>query len=244
MKIGGSTVLVTGGATGIGFALAQRLARAGSQVVVCGRREEALRAAKQKVPELETLVVDVGREADRAALAAQVVERFPRLNVLVNNAGIQRRARFADDAAPWSERREEIAINFEAPVHLTALLLPHLRKQPDAAVVNVSSGLAFVPAVFAPVYCATKAALHSFSVSLRHELERASVEVIEIVPPAVDTDLGGRGLHNFGVPLGEFTDAVMAALERGEREIGFGFSDQARNASRTELDAMAERMAK
>ena len=243
MKLDSSTVLVTGGATGIGFAFAERFAKAGSTVIVCGRREDALREAKTKVPSLHTIRCDVGDEADRVALAKRALAEFPALNVLVNNAGIQRRARFADDAAPWAEREREIAINFAAPAHLTALLVPHLVKQPNAAVVNVTSGLAFVPAVFAPVYCATKAAMHSLTVSLRHDLAKKSVEVVEIIPPAVDTDLGGKGLHTQGVPLAEFADAVWKALERGETEIGYGFSEKTRTATRAELDAIAARMA-
>ncbi len=243
MKIGSRTILVTGGAGGIGFALAERFVRAGSRVVVCGRREDALREAARRLPGLEFLVSDVGRESERVSLASRVVERFPALDVLVHNAGIQRRARFSRDDAPWSERREEIAINLEAPIHLTALLLPHLRKQAEATIVNVTSGLAFVPAVFAPVYCATKAAMHSFTVSLRHELSASNpIEVIEIVPPAVDTDLGGKGLHTEGAPLAEFADAMMAGLGRGETEIGYGFSEKTRKAGREELDAISARM--
>jgi uncharacterized oxidoreductase len=243
VKLGSSTVLVTGGATGIGFALAERFAQAGSTVVVCGRRAEALREAKEKIPGLHTIVCDVGREADRVALVDRVKKELPKLNVLVNNAGIQRRARFADDAAPWPEREKEIAINFAAPAHLTALLVPHLATQPDAAVVNVTSGLAFAPGVFAPVYCATKAALHSLTVTLRHDLQRKSIEVVEIIPPAVDTDLGGKNLHTQGVKLPELMTAVWSALERGETEIAYGFAEKARTATRAELDAISLRMA-
>jgi uncharacterized oxidoreductase len=132
MKTGSRTILITGGATGIGFALAERFVKAGSRVIVCGRREDALLESARRVPGLEVLVTDLAREEERASLAARVIECFPGLDVLVNNAGIQRRARFSADDAPWSERRQEIAINFEAPVHLTALLLPHLRKQAHA----------------------------------------------------------------------------------------------------------------
>jgi uncharacterized oxidoreductase len=243
MKTGSRTILVTGGATGIGFALAERFVNAGSRVVICGRREDALREAARRVPGLEVLVADLAREDERVSLARRAVEQFPTLDVLVNNAGIQRRARFSSDDAPWSERQQEIAINFEAPVHLTALLLPHLRSQPRATVVNVTSGLAFVPAVFAPVYSATKAAMHSLTVSLRHELASTpSMDVVEIVPPAVDTDLGGLGHHAEGVPVAEFADAVMAGIERGEIEIGYGFSEKARKAGREELDAISARM--
>lgn len=243
MNLASSTILITGGATGIGFALASRFVDAGSTVIVCGRREDALAEAKAKVPALHTIACDVSRAADREALAKRVTTEFPALNALVNNAGIQRRAPFADDAAAWAEREQEIAINLAAPAHLTALLVPHLANKPNAALLNVTSGLAFVPAVFAPMYCATKAAMHSLTVSLRYDLKKRGIEVIEIIPPAVNTDLGGKGLHDDGTPLDEFADAVFAGLARGESEIAHGFSEKTRNASRAELDAISARMA-
>jgi len=238
-----STVLMTGGATGIGFALAERLVQRGSEVIICGRREQALRDAKRKVPSLHYLVADLAREGDRVSLAERVVKEFPKLNVLVNNAGIQRRVRFSEDLAPWAIRQEEIIINFAAPLHLTSLLLPHLTKQRSPTVVNVTSGLAFAPAVFAPVYCATKAAMHSLTVSMRHDLSARSIEVVEIIPPAVATDLGGEGVHAQATPVSEFADAVMKAIDDGQHEIGYGFSDKTRRASREELDALSARMA-
>ena len=158
MELRGRTVLVTGGASGIGLALAARLLVAGSRVIVCGRRESALRAAAAAHPGLVTRACDLAREEERVALAEWVVREHPALDVLVNNAGIQRRFRL-DEPEPWRETREELAINLDAPVHLTLVLLPHLRTRPCAAVVNVTSGLAFVPLAIAPVYCATKAAL-------------------------------------------------------------------------------------
>jgi uncharacterized oxidoreductase len=240
MNLSSSTILITGGASGIGLALAVRFAKLGSKVIVCGRRDDVLAEARKLG--LETIQADVGKESERVALAKQALERFPALNVLVNNAGVQRRWGFAEEV-PWAEREEEIAINFAAPLHLTTLLVPHLAKQKDAAIVNVTSGLAFVPGVFAPVYCATKAALHSLSVTMRHEVKRKSIEVIEIVPPMVNTDLGGKGLHDEGVPLNEFADAMLEGLKRGETEIGYGFSEKARNSSRAELDAISARMA-
>jgi len=238
-----STVLITGGATGIGFALAERLVRCGSDVVICGRREDALRDAQRKIPSLHWLVADLAREDGRVTLADRVIKEFPKLNVVIHNAGIQRRVRFSEDAAAWADRQEEIIVNFAAPLHLTSLLLPHLEKQPNAAVLNVTSGLAFAPGVFAPVYCATKAAMHSFTVSLRHELSRRSIEVVEIIPPAVQTDLGGKGMHAQATPVSEFVDAVMKGIEQEKSEIAYGFSERARTASREELDALSARMA-
>lgn len=238
-----STLLITGGATGIGFALAERFVQRGSEVVICGRREQALRDAQRKVPSLHVRVADLSRDGDRQMLADRIVKEFPTLNVLVNNAGIQRRMSFSEDVAPWSERPEEIIINLVAPLHLTSLLLPHIARQRNPTLVNVTSGLAFVPAAFAPVYCATKAAMHSLTVSMRHDLSRQSIEVVEIIPPAVDTDLGGKGMHTKATPVWEFADAVMKAIDAGQLEIGYGFSEKSRRASREELDALSARMA-
>ncbi|HEX8274020.1 MAG TPA: SDR family NAD(P)-dependent oxidoreductase [Longimicrobiaceae bacterium] len=241
MELSQRTVLVTGGASGIGLAIAERFLRAGSEVVVCGRREDRLREARDRHPALRTRVADVASETDRAELFDWATREFPALDVLVNNAGIQRRFRLAEPE-PWSETRQEIAINLEAPVHLTQLFLPQLLRQPRAAIVNVTSGLAFVPMAIAPVYCATKAALHSFTLSLRHQLAGTPVEVIEVIPPAVNTDLGGPGLHTFGAPLDEFADSVMERMGRGDLEIPYGTSERSSRASRAELDEIFARM--
>lgn len=122
------------------------------------------------------------------------------------------------------------------------LLIPHLSQQSHPAIVNITSGLAFVPLVSAPVYSATKAALHSFTLSLRHQLAVTPIEVIEIIPPALNTDLGGPGLHSFAPPVEEFMDAAMTQLAAGSREVSYGFSAQSSRASREELDGMLERL--
>ncbi|KAA9345582.1 SDR family oxidoreductase [Adhaeribacter soli] len=242
MEIGGNTVLITGGATGIGLALAVRFLKAGSQVIICGRRKAKLEEAKLNHPELHIRVCDVGLEEERNALFLWTVAEFPQVNVLINNAGIQRRVEATKDQDSWEERRKEIAINLEAPIHLSSLFVPHFITQPKAAIINVSSGLAFTPGTFATIYSATKAALHSFTMSLRYELEGTPVKVLEIVPPAVNTDLGGAGIHTMGVPLDEFADAIMQRLAGGEVEIGYGRSEKARNASRQESDEMIRQM--
>jgi uncharacterized oxidoreductase len=232
---------VTGGASGIGLALATRFLAAGSTVIVCGRREARLGEVRERGPGIITRVADLTRAEERTALRDWAVAAYPGLNVLVNNAGIQRRLTLAQEES-WDATREEFAINIEAPVHLCRLFLTHLQHQPRAGIVNVTSGLGFAPLAAAPIYSATKAALHSFTLSLRHQLHDTSVEVIEIVPPAVNTDLGGAGLHTFGVDVNEFADAVMARTAAGESEVGFEYSDQARRASRDELDAIFARM--
>ena len=241
MQLSKNTVLVTGGASGIGLALAERFLAAGSEVIVCGRSEDRLRAAQAKHPGLRALAADVETEAGRLALLDAATRLFPRLNVLVNNAGIQRRLDLTAPE-PWAETRSEIAINFEAPVHLARLFIPHLAKQERPGIVNVTSGLAWVPKADVPVYCATKAAMHSFTVSLRRQLAATPIAVIEVAPPAVDTDLGGPGLHTFGVPVAEFADAAIAGLARGDLEVTHGFSAQASRASRAEIDAIFQKM--
>ena len=241
MDLSSSTILVTGGGSGIGLALCARFLAAGSRVVACGRREEKLREARALHPRLETRVADVATAAGRVALADWAARELPDLNVLVNNAGIQRRMEVAAEK-DWDAVHGEIAANLEAPVHLSMLFLPRLRDRDRSAIVNVTSGLAFAPLAGVPVYCATKAALHSFTMTLRRQLAESSVEVIEIVPPAVDTDLGGPGLHKFGVALDEFADAAFEGLRKGDVEIAYGFALGASRASRAELDQTFERM--
>ncbi len=241
MELSSNVILITGGASGIGLALAQRFLQAGSQVIVCGRREEKLREAQVRHPGLAIRSCNVAEARERAALVQWVVAQFPRLNVLVNNAGIQRRVQLPAEET-WNQTHEEVAINFEAPIHLCRLLIPHLLRQARPVIMNVTSGLAFVPLAGVPVYCATKAGLRSFTLSLRHQLAGTPIQVIDIIPPAVNTDLGGPGLHTFGVGVDDFAEAVMAGLRAGDLEIPYGFAAQVSRASREELDTLFTRM--
>lgn len=232
MEMDGRTVLVTGGGTGIGLALAERFRAKGCRVAICGRRPEVL----ERHGHFESLVCDLAIPEERERLAGVVAERFPDLSILVNNAGIQRALDLTGPLSEWGEWCSEIAINLEAPIHLTGLLLPLLRARDKAAIVNVTSGLSFAPLANVPIYSATKAALHSFTLSLRHQLRGTAVAVLEVVPPAVDTDLQAPGLHTFGVNVDEFADSVFADLQAGAIEVGFGTSNIARNGSRVDLD--------
>jgi len=173
------SILITGGASGIGFGLAKRLAARGNTVAICGRRLEQLKQAQQECPSLIIIQGDVSTETNRKALAEKIKSDFPEINVLINNAGIQNRLVPLTDPshgdALWSKHKEEIGINFEAPMHLAFLLLPLLSAKPRSQIINVTSGLSFVPIAMMATYCATKAALHSFTLSLRHQLASTSV---------------------------------------------------------------------
>jgi uncharacterized oxidoreductase len=244
MKLSGNTILITGGAAGIGFAFAERFIKAGNKVIVCGRREAKLQEARGKFPELITRVCDVTKESDRIALFDWVTSEHPDVNVLVNNAGIQQRYHVlkTDAKEDWSYYSQEIAANIEAPFHFGMLFAPYFANKDYGAILNVSSGLAFTPMAIAPIYSATKAAVHSFTMSLRQQLEDTAIEVIEVAPPAVNTDLGGEGLHTFGTPVNEFADAIFNGLETGKTEIGYARAEQAMRMSRDEIDETVKRM--
>jgi uncharacterized oxidoreductase len=215
-------VLITGGSAGIGLGLAERFLKHGARVMVTGRDPVKLASAAAAFPGLETFVNDIGEAEERETLARHMMEVMPGLTMLVNNAGIQRRVALAEDQAPWAERQTEIDILLSAPVHLNHLLIPLLlRPGKNSTIVNVTSGGAFIPQVFAPVYSACKAAVHHYTLTLRHALAATSCKVVELVPPAVQTGLAGPGL-NHGVPLAEFCEAVFVELVTGEQQaIGF-----------------------
>ncbi|RIX59726.1 SDR family NAD(P)-dependent oxidoreductase [Paenibacillus nanensis] len=244
MRLSGNTILITGGSSGIGLAFAERFLKAGNQVIVTGRRDQALQLAKEKLPALITRKSNVESEPERASLFDWVTVHYPEVNVLVNNAGIQQRFHIlkADAKNDWDYYRKEIAVNLEAPFHLSMLFAPFFAAKEEAAILNVTSGLAFTPLAIAPIYSATKAALHSFSISLRHQLADTSVEVIEIAPPAVNTNLGGVGLHSNGEPLDNFADGIFKELEEGKEEIGYGTSVNRLRMSRDEMDEHVTKM--
>jgi uncharacterized oxidoreductase len=220
-------VFITGGTNGIGLALAQRFAAASNtQVIVCGRNQDALKKIEMDSGgKIKGWKCDVSNRLEREALAIRIHREFPKCNVLVNNAGIQNRTPDWKVPLDWNALSQEIQINVEAPMHLSNLLIPQLLStKSEAAIFNISSGLAFAPLSFMPVYCATKAAIHSFCLTLRHQLSNTNIRVFEVAPPAVQTDLGGKGLHTTGVPLKEWTDHAQSCIEKGVEEFGYGFS--------------------
>ena len=214
MKMHGNTILITGGGSGIGRALAEAFQRKGNTVIIAGRRESALREVAAANPGMHYLALDVADPNSVRSFAQEAISRFPDLNVLINNAGIMKPEDIASAPAYLGTAEETVAINLLGPIRLTAALLPHLRKQQHSAILTVSSGLAFVPMAMTPTYSATKAAIHSYSMSLRHQLKNTT-EVIEIVPPYVQTELMGK--HQVSdpnaMPLAAFIEEVMHILE-------------------------------
>jgi uncharacterized oxidoreductase len=216
MNMTGNTILMTGGSSGIGQALAAAFHDSGNQVIITGRRQQALEETAAAHPGMAFQVLDIMDAGAIRTFAADMVRDYPALNVLINNAGIMKAEDMLADPVDLTEAEAMIATNLLGPIRLTAALLPHLRAQAAAAVINVSSGLAFVPLAVTPTYSATKAALHSWSQSLRHQLRNTGVQVIELAPPAVATDLmpGSRANPNAMV-LADYIAESMALL-RGD----------------------------
>jgi uncharacterized oxidoreductase len=239
MQIRENTVLITGGSTGIGFALAESFVKLGNRVIICGRRADKLEDAKRRIPALIVKQCDVSKDEDRKTLYAWIEENFKGLNVLVNNAGIQRRVDFTKGADDLLNNEDEIDINLKAQVYLTALFVPMFSKHKEAAIVNVSSGLGFVPLTIFPIYSATKAAIHSFTMSLRQQLRGTSIKVFEVIPPTVyDTELKGKPIEKaeWTVSSSEVAEAVVQGMEEDEYEIAIGPSKKWISSSKSELD--------
>jgi len=223
MDLTNAEVLITGGSDGIGKGLAARLMAAGCKVMITGRNAAKLEATAIELPGLLTYRSDIGNAQNREELAEHVNQVLPGLNILVNNAGIQRRIALAADTAGWDERQQEIDILLSGPIHLNLLLTPLiLNNGKDALIVNVTSGGAYIPQAFAPVYSTCKAALHHYTITLRHALSATRCRVAELIPPAVQTSLAGPGL-NHSASLDEFCNHVFTSLFISDEEnVGFG----------------------
>jgi uncharacterized oxidoreductase len=214
MKMTGNTILITGGGSGIGRGLGEAFHNLGNTVVIAGRRESVLRETAAANKGMEFLTLDTSDKASLAKVAAELRQRFPKLNVLINNAGIMKPENLLDASADSSTAEEIVATNLLAPMWVTRALLPLLQEQEASVVMTVTSGLAFVPAAMSPTYCATKAAIHSWTQSLRFQLRKTKVEVLELVPPYVQTELQGerQAKDPRAMPLAEFIAEVMAIL--------------------------------
>jgi uncharacterized oxidoreductase len=238
MKLFGNKILITGGATGIGLGLTERFLKENNTVIICGRRRKVLKEVEDRFPGVITKTCDLSMETDRLELYDWVSRHHKDLNVLVNNAGIQNWMNISDEEF-YNKANEEIAINVMAPVHLAAMFT-HLNSLDT--IINVTSGLAFVPISKVSIYCATKAFLRSFTLSLRHHLKSTKIEVIEMIPPALNTDLGGKGIHDTYPPVSEFVESVFRQMKEGKTELTFGTSADRANANNEAIAEYFKRM--
>ncbi|WP_445678900.1 SDR family oxidoreductase [Radicibacter daui] len=220
MQMTGNTILITGGGSGIGKGLAEALHARGNQVIIAGRHQAVLEAVTAANPGMAALELDIADPASITRFASSVTEAYPDLNIVIQNAGIMRLEKAEDAAASLAVAEESITTNLLGPIRLTAALLPHLCTRPAATLMTVSSGLAFVPLAGTPSYGATKAAIHSWTMSMRHQLRNTPVEVIELVPPYVQTRLLTPGQENdpAAMPLADFIAETMGILESGPVE--------------------------
>lgn len=221
MKTTDNTILITGGASGIGRGLAEAFYKLGNQVIICGRRQSVLDEVTAANPGMASLPLDITDSASINDCIAQAISRFPTLNALINNAGVMQLEDIKASPASLADAEATVMTNLLGTIRMSAAILPHLLRQSRSALFTVTSGLAYVPLTAAPTYCATKAAVHSYTVSLRQQLQGTSVEVIELAPPYVQTELLGKhqATDPKAMPLADYISETMALLEQGETEV-------------------------
>jgi uncharacterized oxidoreductase len=238
MNIANNKILITGGASGIGLGLTEGFIKENNKVIICGRRADALQEVANKYPSVITRVCDLSIAEERVSLFNWIAEEHSDLNVLVNNAGIQNWMSVSDDDF-FEKAKVEITTNIEAPIHLTSLFI---KLKSLETIINVTSGLSFVPLTKVPIYSATKAFFHSFTLSLRQLMKAKNIDVIELIPPALNTDLGGKGLHDYAPSVGDFINSIFEQLKEGKNELTFGFSENMVKAGPEDLKKAFERM--
>jgi uncharacterized oxidoreductase len=236
MKLEGRTILITGGSSGIGLELARQLLKRGNTVIITGRSQDSLEAAKRALPAVHAIRSDASDADGIRALQRDVTARFPNLDTLINNAGIMRNLRLGEDRS-LEDLTREIDIDLSGPIRMVQQFLPHLRRQADALIVNVSSGLAFVPFPISPVYSAAKAAIHAYTRCLRVQLEGSTVKVIELAPPGTETPLfrgefADEMKGQKGMSVEKLVRQAIAGIQLGKPEIRPGLSNVLKFASR------------
>lgn len=221
MKMTGNTILITGGATGIGRGLAEAFHKLGNQVIICGRRQRVLDEVTAANPGMSSLTLDITDNGSIKECVEQAVGRHTALNVLINNAGVMMLEDIKASPASVADAEAMVETNLLGTIRMSAAILPHLLRQSRSALFTVTSGLAYVPLTMSPTYCSTKAAVHSWTVSLREQLKGTSVEVIELAPPYVQTELLGahQASDPKAMPLADYISETMALLQQGETEV-------------------------
>ena len=248
MKLTGRTILITGGSSGIGLEAARQLIARDNLVIVTGRDRTRLDQAASQLPGVHTIQADAAETESISALHAEVTQRFPALDVLVNNAGIMRKISLLAER-PLQDLTREIGINLKAPMHMVQRFLPDLLQRPEALIVNVTSGLAFIPFKIAPVYSATKAGLHADTNCLRAQLAGTSVEVVKVAPPGTETPLfrgefAAEMADQKGMPVARLVGRMIQGIEAGRSDIRPGLARVLWMASRLAPVAMFNQLAK
>ena len=220
MNLTGNTIFITGGGSGIGRGLAEAFHKHGNQVIISGRRQSALQATVAANPGIKSVELDIEDPASIAAVAKKLLSDYPKLNVLINNAGIMKNDA-VDNAVDDATVLSTVTTNLLGPIRMTSALIEHLKQQPSAAVLYVTSGLAYTPLSMTATYCATKAAIHSFTLSQRYLLKNTSVKVLELAPPYVQTELMGDRQKNdpSAMPLDAFIAETMQLLATDQDEL-------------------------
>ena len=215
MKLAGNTILITGGGSGIGRGLAQAFQALGNTVIIAGRRQQALDATTAANPGMRSAQLDIDSAEAIRGFGAKIAKDYPALNVVIHNAGIMRPENLLEQPADLADAEAIITTNLLGPIRLTAALLPQLKKQPEATIMTVTSGLAYLPMSMTPTYCATKAAIHSYSLTLRYQLKGTGIKVVELVPPYVQTELMGNAQASDprAMPLKDYIGETMKLLK-------------------------------
>jgi uncharacterized oxidoreductase len=215
MKMTANTILITGGGSGIGRALAEAFHKLGNTLIIAGRRQGVLDETTKANPGMKSVTLDIESAEAIRAFGTKIAKEYPALNVVIHNAGIMRPENLLEQPEDLEDAEATITTNLLGPIRLTAALLPQLKKQPAATIMTVSSGLAYMPMALTPTYCATKAAIHSYSLTLRYQLRRTNIEVLELVPPYVQTELMGsrQASDPRAMPLKDFIEETMKILK-------------------------------
>lgn len=219
MKLEANTIFITGGTSGIGRALAEALHQRGNKVIIAGRRQTLLAEIAQANPGIDTVQLDINDAQQIKDVAAEVIRRHPSLNVIINNAGIMPFDNAGSGAYDDEQAVGLLQTNLLGPVRVSAAFVEHLKRQPEAYIINNSSVLAYLPLATTALYSATKAAIHSYSLSQRFMLRDTSVKVLEIAPPWVDTDLIHKSGDERAMPLDEFIEETLIKLETATTEV-------------------------